>query len=144
MLQQRSKTLFDRRPFFTSLTIAAKVLVQSEQSNQRKVSAPSHGKLLRRWRGLGHPSAKRMNIKSYEEGPTKSATTRQMLGIDMLSHWAAFINLWDNLAFVPMLTLSAFTLIESHEIGGLIENPARKPVFLIQRTQLIAFYALFI
>jgi hypothetical protein len=24
----------------------------------------------------------------------------------MLSHWAAFINLWDNLAFVPMLTLS--------------------------------------
>ena len=53
MLQQRSKTLFDRRPFFTSLTIAAKVLMQSEQSNQRKVSAPSHGKLLRRWHPAG-------------------------------------------------------------------------------------------
>jgi len=31
----------------------------------------------------------------------------------MLSHWAAFINLWDNLAFVPMLTLS----------GGYTQNP---------------------
>jgi hypothetical protein len=58
----------------------------------------------------------------------------------MLSHWAAFINLWDNLAFVPMLTLSGvYTQNEVVSVIGIFHQSSGSAV---TRFQLQAWYGI--